>query len=143
MIKKEECGIFFCYDALLAIIPLIIILAAVTNIHFDPSVSNLELVMFHEAQDTLDIMSVRDNQLEPSILGQISSSISDDNVDAASKIANSWLENRLKDREYRLVELNRLHGQEICSSPNMDNTKSVAVAVKSYEGYNYKLYIGL
>lgn len=48
MIKKEECGIFLCYDALLALLPIIIILAAVTNIQIDPSGSNLELVMFHQ-----------------------------------------------------------------------------------------------
>ncbi len=143
MIKKEECGIFLCYDALLALLPIMIILAAVTTIQIDPSSSNLELVMFHQAQDTLDLMSVSANPLEPSTLEQISSSISDNNLESAQKIANNWLKRKLENRKYRLVEVNQRAGQEICSSPGMDNTKIVAVAVKSYKGYVYKLYIGL
>jgi hypothetical protein len=143
MIKKEECGIFFCYDALLALIPIIIILAAVTNIHIDPSVSNLELVLFHQAQDTVDLMSVRDNPLETSILEQISSSVSDNDRESAKKIANAWLKKRAENRKYRLVELDHSNEQEICSSPDMDNSKIVAVAVKSYKSHIYKLYLGL
>lgn len=143
MIKKEECGIFLCYDVLLALLPIIIILVAVTNIQIDPSGSNLELVMFHQAQDTLDLMSVSANPLEPSTLEQISSSISDNDQESANKIANNWLKNRVENRKYRLVEVNQRNGQEICSSPGIDHTKIVAVAVKSYKGHVYKLYLGL
>jgi hypothetical protein len=143
MIKKEECGIFLCYDALLALLPIIIILAAVTNIQIDPSSSNLEMVMFHQAQDTLDLMSVSANPLEPTTLEQISSSIEDNNPESANKIANNWLKNKVENRKYRLVEVNQRNGQEICSSPGMDNTKIVAVAVKSYKCHMYKLYFGL
>jgi hypothetical protein len=143
MIKKEECGIFLCYDALIALIPIIIILAAVTIIHIDPSASNLELVLFHQAQDTLNLMSVRDNPFEPSILEQISSSIPDNNQESAKKIANDWLKKRAENRKYRLVELDHLNEQEICSSSDMDNSKIVSVAVNSYKGHIYKLYLGL
>jgi hypothetical protein len=142
MIEKEECGIFFCIDAVLALIPIIIIVAAVAQIYIDPSVSNLQLVMFHQAQDTLNLMSVKNNY-EPSILEQVSSSISDNNLDSANKIANTWLENRLENKTYRLVEVNHLNGREICSSGDMNSAQIVVTAVKSQNSYIYKLYLGL
>lgn len=108
MIEKEECGIFFCIDTVLALIPIIIIVAAVTQIHIDPSVSNLQLVMFHQAQDSLNSMSVPNN-FEPSVLEQLSSSISNDDLESANKIADTWLKNRLENRKYRLVEINQLN----------------------------------
>jgi hypothetical protein len=143
MIEKEECGIFFCYDALLALIPLMIILAAVAHIQIDPSISNQELVMYHQAQDTLNLMSIQNNPYEPSILEQLSSSISNKNLESTNKIVNCWLKNKLENRKYRLVEVNHLNGQEICSFGDMNNTQIVAVAVKSYDSYIYKLYIGI
>lgn len=88
-------------------------------------------------------MSVSANPLEPSTLEQISSSISDNDQESANKIANNWLKNRVENRKYRLVEVNNRNGQEICSSPGMENTKIVAVAFKSYKDHVYKLYIGL
>jgi len=142
MIEKEECGIFFCIDTVLALIPIIIIIAAVAQINIDPSVSNLQLVMFHEAQDTLNLMSAQNNY-EPSILEQLSSAIADKNLEAANKIANKWLKNRFGNRKYRLVEINHLNGQEICSSGDMNSAQIIVTSVKSQNSYIYKLYLGL
>jgi len=142
MIEKEECGIFFCYDTVLALIPIIIIIAAVAHIHIDSSDSNLQLVMFHQAQDTLNSMSVQNNY-EPSILEQLSSSISDNDLESANKIGNTWLKNRLKNRKYRLEEVNHLKGQEICSSGDMNSAQIIVTAVKSQNSFIYKLYLGL
>lgn len=143
MIEKEESGIFFCYDAILALIPIIIIVAAVSQIHIDPSVSNQQLATFHQAQDTLNLMSVEYNPYEPSILEQVSSSVSDNNLESADKIADNWLKNRLENRKYRLVEVNHLNGREICSSGDLDKAHIVVVAVKSQNSYIYKLYVGI
>lgn len=143
MIEKEESGIFFCYDAVLALIPIIIIVAVVAQIHTDPSVSNLQLNMFHQAQDTLNLMSVKNNPYEPSILEQLSSSIAEDNLESAHKIANKWLKSRFENKKYRLEEVNHLNGQEICSSGDMNSSQIVVTAVKSQNSYIYKLYLGL
>lgn len=143
MIEKEESGIFFCYDAVLALIPIIIIVAVVAQIHTDPSVSNLQLNMFHQAQDTLNLMSVKNNPYEPSILEQLSSSIAEDNLESAHKIANKWLNSRFENKKYRLEEVNHLNGQEICSSGDMNSSQIVVTAVKSQNSYIYKLYLGL
>lgn len=143
MIEKEECGIFLCCDAVLALIPIFIILATVTQIQINPSDSHMELVMFHEAQDTLDLMSVKIHPYEPSTLELISTSISSNNLESANEIADSYLKKKISNRKYRLVEINHLNGKEICSFGDMNSASITAVAVKSHNSYFYKLYLGL
>lgn len=142
MIENDEYGIFFCYDALLALIPIIIILSAVTQIQFNPSDSQMEKVLFHQAQDTLDMMSVQNRPEEPSILERLSFSISNNNLESTHQIADSWLKNKLGKRKYRLIEVNHLNGREICSGGEINRAKNVAVAVKCQDQYIYMLYLG-
>lgn len=88
-------------------------------------------------------MSVKNNPYEPSILEQLSSSIAEDNLESAHKIANKWLKSRFENKKYRLEEVNHLNGQEICSSGDMNSSQIVVTAVKSQNSYIYKLYLGL
>jgi len=141
MIESDEKGIFFCYDTVLALIPVIIIIFSVAHVNMDFTGPIQEKVLFQEAQDTVDIMSIGEDIDNPSIFEQISYSLSKDHLETAKRIADSWLKGAVGDKKYRLVEINHLYGEEICSSGNIDDADNVAVAVKCHGSYMYKLFL--
>lgn len=142
MIESDEKGIFFCYEAALALIPVIIILFTVAHINMDYTGPIHEKVLFQQVHDTVDVMSIGEGIDNPSIFEQISYSLSKNHLETAKKIANSWLKDALGDKKYRLIEINHLNGEEICSNGNIDDADNVAVAVKCQGSYMYKLFLG-
>ncbi len=141
MIEKDENGIFFCYDAILALIPVIIILSTVANINMDVTEPHEEKVLFNLAQDTLDIMSARTEPNDTSILEQISYFRSKNKVVTANKIADSWLRSTVGQKKYRLVEVNYSNEEEICSSGEFKDANNVEVAVRCQGSNLYKLFL--
>ena len=43
--------------------------------------------------------------------------------------------------KYRLVEMNHLNGNEVCSNGDFKDSKDIAVAVKCNGDFVYKLYV--
>jgi len=62
-------------------------------------------------------------------------------VAAANKIVDPFLKKTLGNMKYRFVEIKYLKGKEIASRGKFEDAKDVGVAVKSYGGYTYKLYV--
>lgn len=138
MIESDDKGLFICYDAILALIPVIIIISTVAQVNMD--CSSDEKVLYNQAQDTVDLMSLHSIPGEPSIFEQISTSLSKNNTQLANKIADSYLNSTVGDKKYRLIELNQLNG-EICSKGDIKANDNVAVAVKCQGSYLYKLFL--
>jgi hypothetical protein len=138
MIHDDDRGTFFSIEAILALIPLFILIATITNINIDYTNTCQEIVLYHQAQDTLDLMS---NSGSGSILDQVSYAISNKQLDNAKNIAEPYLKKTISNRKYKLVEMKHLHGNEICSNADFNNVENIAVAVKYHENCFYKLYI--
>jgi hypothetical protein len=138
MIHEDDRGTFFSIEATLALIPLFILIATITNINIDYTNTRQEIVLYHQAQDTLDLMS---NNGSDSVLDQVSYAISNKQLDNAKKIADPYLKKTLSNRKYKLVEMKQLHGDEICSNADFDNIDNVAVALKYRKNCYYKLFI--
>ena len=138
MIQDDDHGIFFSAEATLALIPLFIILFAIANINTDYTHSYKEMVLYHQAQDTLDIMS---SSATDDVLDQVSLAVSSNQLGRAQKIADSYLKKTIGNRKYMLVETNYLHGKVICSNAQFKDLKNVVVTVKYQRNCIYKLYI--
>ncbi|HML06406.1 MAG TPA: hypothetical protein VK426_11575 [Methanobacterium sp.] len=141
----DNKGLIFTLDSFLALIPIFIIIVAVSN------VSDSELIFpsqnvrsIHDAQDTLEIMT-HPNGLESTALQDITSALiesnnSDDGVQKASEIAGPYLNKTLGNSKYSLNEINPLN-KTIISNGDMKNAKDVSVGFKSSGDYIFKLYL--
>jgi hypothetical protein len=137
MILRDNNGTFFSIEAVLALIPIFIILLTISNLNMDYTYSYQEITLYHHAQDTLDMMSVGPN----SGLDQISFANSNRQPEQATKIADHYLRKSMPNSKYRLVEMKNLQEDEICSNTDFKSVKHVAVAVKCHRDHIYKIYI--
>ena len=131
MIHEDDRGTFFSIEAT-------ILIATITNINIDYTNTRQEIVLYHQAQDTLDLMSSNGSD---SVLDQVSYAVSNKQLDNAKKIADPYLKKTISNRKYKLVEMKHLHGDEIYSNADFNNVDNVAVAVKYHENCFYKLFI--
>ena len=146
MIKEDVKGIFFSIDAGLALIPILIILLTVSNTNIDYTHIYQEKTCFHKAQDSAELMALYKGPDNQTILEKISMTLSENTdprmgVESARNIADPFLKKTLGRMNSRLVEVNYLEGREITSSGSFEEAGDVAVAVKCYGNYLYKLYV--
>jgi|WetSurMetagenome_2_1015567.scaffolds.fasta_scaffold152388_2 hypothetical protein len=141
MILEDDYGIFLSTDTVLALIPLFILLFTVGNINMDYTGSFEEKHIFYHAQDSMELMAKSDGLDNHSILEEVSIAISDNRIDKAKEIADPFLKKINGNLKYRLVEMNHLNGNQICSNGDFKNSKDVAVAVKCHGDFVYKLYL--
>ncbi len=146
MIKKDVKGIFLSLDAVLALIPIMILLLTVVSTNIEYYHCNMEKKYFHNAQDSAELMAQYRGPNDQTVLEGLSKALSENpdprsGAAAAKKIAEPFLRKTLGNMKYRLVEIKYLKGKEISSNGNFNDSKDVGVAVKSYGEYTYKLYV--
>ena len=139
----DKKGLILTLDSVLALIPIFIIIIAVTNIN------NSELVPFHhssiyKAQDTLEIMS-NQNKIGYNILQNMADVLyqngnSEVGIKEAGKIAGSYLNKSLGNSKYSLMEINQLN-KTIISNGDIKNAKEISVGFKSCKNYIFKLNV--
>ena len=143
---NDNKGLFFSLDAVLAIIPIFILILNVTNINIDYTQSYLTKHYFMEAQDTSELMAQCTGFDDQAVLEEVSKELSEsktpmEGIESAKKIVDPFLKKNLGNRNYLFVEMNYLKGMEITSRGNFDDAKNVGVAVKSSGNYIFKLYV--
>lgn len=142
----DNKGFIFTLDAVFALIPVFIVLIAVSGAGQGNLIQPSQQVRLgHQAQDTIDAMAqyqTGDETLLEEIVIVLESNKNDaSGVDAAGKLAGAFLNKTLPAANYELTEINQLNGKTIASKGKMDNTQNVAVGSKTYGKYSFKLYV--
>jgi len=142
----NEKGLIFTLDAVLALIPVFIIIAAVANVSVSGlAYSSKQVRYIQDAQDTLEIMTANQNGLNSNVLQNIASILalsnnSERGVQEAGKIAGPYLNKTLGNSKYSLMEISRLN-KSIASRGNITNAADISVGFKSSGKYIFKLYV--
>ena len=143
----DERGFALSLDAVLALIPVLIVLAAVTNVNCDPlTTQSQEVRLSHNAQDSIEAMAHYRQKYGLNTLQDISNILQENNNDetgikTAGQVAGSFLNKTLNGSNYRLTEETQLKGKVIASNADMKGASNVAVGVKSCGNYTFKLYV--
>jgi len=142
---KDNNGLSFSLDTVLAIIPIFILILNVTNTTLYTN-SYLTKHYFMEAQDTSELMTQYKDFDDQTVLEEISKVLSESKdpkqgAESAKKIVDPFLKKTLGNQNYLFVEINYFKGMEITSKGNFKDAKNVSVAVKSNGNYIYKLYV--
>ena len=140
----DDRGLIFTIDSVLALIPVFLIIFAITNIS-DSGISSIHHVnSIHNAQDLLEVMS-NQNKLGDSVLLNIANILSrngnsDKEIKEAGEIAESYLNTTLKNTKYSLMETNKLN-KTIASNGDIKNAHEISVGFKTCKNYIFKLFI--
>lgn len=142
----DNKGFIFTLDAVLALIPVFIVLIAVSNTGQGNLIQpSQQIRISHQAQDTLDAMAqyrTGDETLLEKMVTVLKANNNDESgVDAARKLAGAFLDKTLPGANYELTELNQLNGKKIISKGNRDKAQNVAVGSKNHGNYSFRLYI--
>jgi len=142
----DSKGFIFTFDAVLALIPILILFTAVINMGNNDLVSG-ELRLSQDAQDSLETMAQYKNSADGvTILQKITETLRINNnnpagIATAGTIAGEFLNKTLVGLKYNLTEVSQLDGITIASNANMEDATNVNVAIRSYGNYTFKLYI--
>ena len=141
----DKKGFIYTFDAILAIIPVFILIISVSSVNQGEMIlPSQQIRLHHQAQDTLELMAqYYDSDI--TVLEEITLVLKANNnsaagVEAAEKIASSFLEKNLPGSNYQLLEINQLNAT-IISKGNMENADNVAVGSINYGNYSFKLLV--
>lgn len=144
----DNRGIIFSMDAALALIPLFILITAVSNMGDANTIFNSDQIRInHEAQDTLEIMAnYKSEPYKPTILENISDTLIKNNnspqgISLSGQIAGSYLNKTIGDSKYALTEITQLKGKIIASNADMENGNNIATGIRNYGSYTFQLYV--
>ena len=141
----DKKGLIFTLDSILALIPIFIIMVALTNIsNFESTPFPHQINTIQNAQDILEIMS-NQNKLRNNILQNMADVLYRNNnnetgIKEAGEIAQHYLNNTLKNSKYSLMETNQLN-KTIVSNGDIKNANKISVSFKSCKNYIFKLCI--
>ncbi|HTX60913.1 MAG TPA: hypothetical protein VMC48_01260 [Methanobacterium sp.] len=137
----DDKGFIFTLDAVLALIPVFIIIMALSSSNDGNLIlPSQQLRLSHQAQDVMDAMS-QYRVSESTLLGEISQALVDNDKDAARDLSQAFLDENLPGANYKLVEINQLNGAAIISNGNMESAQNVAVGTKNYGNHSFRLYV--
>ncbi|KAF5059159.1 hypothetical protein [Methanobacterium aggregans] len=143
----DEKGFIFSWDAVLALIPLFIVITAIFNVNYSAlEAPNQDIRLSHISQDSINAMvNYRENN-GLSLLENMSKVLSEHHNDGtgineAGEIADSFLNKTLPGVNYRLTEENQLNGTVLTSNADFEGAKNVEVSSRSYGGYIFKLWV--
>jgi hypothetical protein len=142
----DDKGLIFTLDAAMGLIILFILLAAVTSVNYSPLALSQQIRISHDAQDTLETMATYKKGPERfTVLQNVATVLSANNndktgIDAAGHVSGAYLNQTLGSVKYNFTECNQINGT-IAATADMEDASSVAVGVRNYEDYTFRLYI--
>lgn len=142
----DDNGFIFTLDAVLALIPVFIILIAVSSVDQGSLIlPSQQIRLSHQAQDALDAMgqyhTSEDTLIEEMVTVLKTNGNNATGIAGAGELAGSYLDNNLQGMNYKLVELNHLNGETIISKGKVEDAPNVAVGTKNHGDYCFKLYV--
>jgi hypothetical protein len=142
----DDNGFIFTLDAVLALIPVFIILIAVSGVDQGSLIlPSQQIRLSHQAQDALDAMgqyhTSEGTLIEEMVTVLKANGNNATGIAGAGELAGSYLDNNLQGMNYKLVELNHLDGETIISKGKVEDAQNVAVGTKNHGDYCFKLYV--
>ncbi len=140
----DDKGLVYTLDAVLALIPVIIVIFGVSNFMASVEPAN-PLPSSQNAQDILELMTYSEVN-HVSVLEKISLILSSGNNSRASitdaqKIASSFLDEKLTGTDYLLTEENQLRGEILAGKMDLKKEDNVATASRNCGNYTFRIYI--
>ncbi len=143
----DERGLALTFDAVLALIPVFIVIMSVANLgssHLTPS--SLQTQLSHQAQDSLDLMAQYRDHGQLTILEEITTTLESNHnnatgVNAATLIAGQFLNKTIPGMKYAFIELKQLNKASIASKGDLKDAENVGVSSRSYGNYTFQLYV--
>ncbi|MBI4812969.1 MAG: hypothetical protein HY802_00925 [Methanobacterium sp.] len=141
----DEKGFAYTLDAVLALIPVMIILFGVSNFTVS-SESPIQIHSSQKAHDTMDLMVNYHEGNDLSVLERMSTILKSGNnsqgsVDSAGEIASNFLDKNLAGREYLLTEECQLDGETLAGKMELKNADNVATASRNCGNYTFRIYL--
>lgn len=140
----DEKGFGYTLDAVLALIPIMIVLFGVSNLNASPE-SHFQVISSQKAQDTIELMTQYTEGDGMTVLESISSVLASGNNSEASirkagKIASSFLDKNLPGN-YLLTEESHLKGKALAGKLDLNTASNVATASRNCGSYTFRIYI--
>ena len=140
----DDKGFAYTIDAVLALIPIMIVFVAVIHITATPEPPS-PIASSQNAQDTMELMTHYTDGSGMTVLESISYTLqegnnSKDSIEKAGKIASSFLDKN-SDENYLLTEENHLSGKALAGKLDLEHTENVATAVGNCGNYSFRLYM--
>jgi hypothetical protein len=142
----DDNGLIFTLDAAMGLIILFILLATVASVSYVPLSLSQQIRISHDAQDTLETMAIyRTCPQGFTVLQNVATVLATHNNDKtgiyeAGQAAGEYLNTTLGSVKYNFTECNQINGT-IAANADMEDASSVAVGVRNYEDYTFRLYI--
>lgn len=142
----DNKGSFYIFDAILAIILLLIVFSvvniAVTIPAYDYSYETKDI---RTAQDIMELLSGKIDYDDSSFIGEISAILeegknSKESVREVSEVSEDKL-NSFNIENYKFCESNVLKDKTLALKGDYSNAKSLSVATRTYGDYSYTLYV--
>ncbi len=140
----DEKGFGYTLDAVLALIPIMIILFGVNSIIASPE-SHQPVVSSQKAPDTIELMAQYKDGEGMTVLNSISSVLTSGNNSEASirksgEIASSFLDKNVPSN-YLLTEESHLNGKPLAGKLDLKTANHVATATRNCGSYTFRIYI--
>ncbi len=144
--NADDKGFIFTIDAFLALIPVFILLMAISSMNQGGLILPSQQVrLSNQAQDALDVMAqyhISESTLIEEMVRMLEvNGTGTSGVDSAGELASVYLKDNLPGMNYELVEMNQLNGKTITSNGTRDNALNMAVGTKNYGNFCFKLYV--
>jgi len=141
----DEKGFAYTLDAVLALIPVMIILFGVSNFTVSPE-SPIQIHSSQKAHDTMDLMVNYREGNDRSVLERMSTILESSNnseasVHVAGEIASNFLDKNLAGREYLLTEECQLGGETLAGKMELKNADNIATASRNCGNYTFRIYL--
>ncbi|MEN6330056.1 MAG: hypothetical protein ABFC91_07185 [Methanobacteriaceae archaeon] len=139
----DEQGFIFTFDAVLALIPLFLIMVIISNLPVSSDPQS-QVIISENSQDYLDVLAssqVKDRSILENMVYALKTD-QDKGVERARNLAKPVLDNLMGDKSYQLVETSQLNGTVIISQGNLNSSSRVATATRNCDSYTFVLYVG-
>ncbi len=141
----DDKGFAYTIDAILALIPVMIVLISVSNLAASPE-SQTQIQSPQKAQDIMNLMVQYREGGGMSVLEKISSSLASGNnskasVRNAAKIASCFLDENFPGKNYLFIEENQLNGEILAGNMDRKTIDNAATASRNCGNYSFRIYV--
>lgn len=141
----DEKGFAYTMDAVLALIPVMIVLFGISNFSASPELP-IGIHSSQKAHDTMDLMVNYCDGNDQSVLERVSTILTQGNnsqisINSAGEIASNFLGKNIAGSEYLLIEEKQLGGKKLAGNMELKNTDNIATASRNCGNYTFRIYV--
>ncbi len=141
----DENGFVYSLDAVLALIPVMIMIFGVSHLSISNEPPN-SVFSSQKAQDIMDFMEQYRPRGGRTVLETLSTTLASGrnnpaSIQCAGEIASNILNKNFPELEYLLTEENQLGGEILAGNLDIKKTDNIATASRNCGNYTYRIYV--